>query len=83
MRALKLPAQVTSDHTLHLRLPDDISEGAAEVIVLLPEADEEEIEMAESRSLEEFLAASRVDQRFIRTKQEIDDYLRAERESWE
>ncbi len=83
MRALKLPAQVTSDHTLHLCLPDDISEGVAEVIVLLPEADEQDSEMAEAASLEEFLAAPRVDRRFIRSKQELDDCLRAERESWE
>jgi hypothetical protein len=33
-------------------------------------------------TLERFLAAPRVDRRFIRSKDEIDDYLRAERDCW-
>ncbi len=37
MRAVKLPAQVNRDHTLHLQLPEEIQEGPAEVIVLIPE----------------------------------------------
>lgn len=70
MRALKLPAQITSDHTLRLRLPEDISAGPA-------------IDVVESENLRDFLATPRVSTRFIRSKQEIDDDLRVERERWE
>jgi hypothetical protein len=37
MRAVKVEGRVQSDHTLRVRLPEDVEEGPAEVIVLLPE----------------------------------------------
>jgi hypothetical protein len=37
----------------------------------------------EPDGLEDFLSGPRVDGRFVRSKEEIDDYLRAERDSWE
>ena len=37
MRAIKLHGRVEKDHTLSIRLPEDITEGPAEVIVLVPE----------------------------------------------
>jgi hypothetical protein len=37
MRAIKLHSRVEKDHTLSLRLPEDVAEGPAEVIVLVPE----------------------------------------------
>ncbi len=37
MRAIKLYSRVEKDHTLSLRLPEDVAEGPAEVIVLVPE----------------------------------------------
>lgn len=82
MRAIKLKARVESDHTLRLELPEDVEEGTAEVIVLLEgrasTAD------TESRSgLAEFLSNSRVDPRYLRSKDEIDEDLLAERASWE
>ena len=83
MRAVKLPAQVTSDHTLLLQLPEDIGEGPAEVIVLVADREEGEPSQPQVGTLEEFLASPGVDRRFTRSKAEIDDYLRAERESWE
>ncbi|MCP3996964.1 MAG: hypothetical protein GY722_18170 [bacterium] len=83
MRAVKLPAQVNKDHTLHLQLPDEIGEGPAEVIVLVPESTAGAHSQPEEASLGDFLARPRVDSRFIRSKEEIDDYLREERESWE
>ena len=83
MRAVKLPAQVNKDHTLHLQLPEEIREGPAEVIVLVPEPTTGAPSQPEGASLKEFLARPRVDSRFIRSKEEIDDYLREERESWE
>jgi len=37
MRAIKLHSRIEKDHTLSLRLPEDVEEGPAEVIVLVPE----------------------------------------------
>ncbi len=37
MRALKFNSRVEKDHSLSLRLPEDVAEGPAEVIVLVPE----------------------------------------------
>ncbi len=37
MRAIKLHSRIEKDHTLSLRLPEDVTEGPAEVIVLVPE----------------------------------------------
>ena len=83
MRAVKLPAQIDEDHTLHLQLPEEIHEGPAEVIVLVPEPTASAQTQPERASLEDFLARPRVDSRFIRSKDDIDEYLREERESWE
>jgi hypothetical protein len=83
MRALKIPARVTHDHTLHLRLPEDVSEGPAEVIVLVPESDEDSPPETAAGSLDDFLASFEVDRRFIRSKEEIDEFVTEERESWE
>ncbi len=83
MRAVKLPARVNKDHTLRVQLPEEIREGPAEVIVLVSEPSDGDLSQPEGVSLEDFLARPRVDRQFIRSKEEIDDYLRAERESWE
>jgi hypothetical protein len=37
MRAIKLYSRVEKNRTLSVRLPDDVAEGPAEVIVLVPE----------------------------------------------
>jgi hypothetical protein len=83
MRAVKLAAQVTRDHTLHLELPEDVYEGPAEVIVLVPDADGTLAPRPGTGTLADFFAQSRVDSRFLRSKEEIDEALRAERDSWE
>ena len=83
MRAVKLPAQVNKDHTLHLQLPEEIHEGPAEVIVLVSEPVGSDSPQPESTSLDDFLSRPRVDDRFIRSKEEIDGFLREERDSWE
>lgn len=83
MRALKLAAQVESDHALGLELPEDVPEGPAEVIVLVPDRADAAPADPQTGSLAEFLNRPRVDPRFIRSKQEIDTHLRAERESWD
>jgi len=38
MRAIKLNSRIEKDRTLSVQLPDDVAEGPAEVIVLVPEA---------------------------------------------
>ena len=78
MRAIKLQTQVEKDHTLRLTLPEDVEEGPAEVIVLVPEAVERS-----RHTLADFLAHLSQSPRTIRSKEEIDQYLQEERESWE
>lgn len=80
---MKFTAEVDKDHTLRLELPEEIGEGPAEVIVLVADSDYRATTQARAGSLDDFLAEPQVAQRFIRSKEEIDDYLRAERASWE
>jgi hypothetical protein len=70
MRAIKLNTHVASDRTLRLQLPDDVDEGPAEVIVLVPDATGRR-----SHTLREFLDDLPHHRRQIRTKEEIDRYL--------
>ena len=78
MRAIKLQTQVEKDHTLRLKLPEDVEEGPAEVIVLVPEAAERP-----DHTLADFLARLSEHPPTLRSKEEIDRYLQEERESWE
>lgn len=78
MRAIKLNTHVAKDRTLLLKLPQDVQEGPAEVIVLVPERAEHP-----SHTLEDFLAGLSARPRRVRTKEEIDQYLEQERESWD
>ena len=82
MRAVELSARVSKDHTVHLRLPEEIGEGPAEVIVLVP-PDAEGSKRPSGPTLDDILDGPRVDARLIRSKEKIDADLRAERESWE
>lgn len=75
-----MKAVVGRDHTVHLKLPADVGEGPAEVIVLV---DERPSEAEPGGPLADFFARSPVDPRHERSKAEIDAYLRAERDSWE
>lgn len=77
MRAIKLQTHVAKDRTLHLQLPEDIQEGPAEVIVLVPEPAE-----SPAHTLRDFLAGLS-SRRQVRTKEEIDRYLEEERGAWE
>lgn len=78
MRAIKLNTHVASDRTLRLQLPDDVDEGPAEVIVLVPDATGRR-----SHTLQDFLVGLASRPRQLRTKEEIDRYLEQERESWD
>ncbi len=79
MRAIKLQGHVTRDHALHLQLPEDFEEGPAEVIVLVDRPGE----VARPDGLAEALAKAPDDSRYIRSKEEIDRELLAERDAWE
>lgn len=77
MRAIKLNAHVAKDRTLRLHLPQDVQEGPAEIIVLVPEGTERP-----THKIQDFLAGLSARPRRIRTKEEIDTYLEQERASW-
>lgn len=79
MRAIKLLAQVSPEHTLSLQLPVDVPPGMAEVIVLYPETPA----AGKPRSLEEFMQHLQEADIPRRTQEEIDRYLEEERNSWE
>jgi len=78
MRAIKLQTQVEKDHSLSIKLPEDVAEGPAEVIVLVPEPAERA-----GHSLEDFLRTLALDPRSVRSKEEIDRDLDRERETWD
>jgi hypothetical protein len=67
MRAIKLQTQIEKDHTLSVKLPEDVAEGPAEVIVLVPEPAERG-----SHTLSEFLRTLSQGPRKLRSKEEID-----------
>lgn len=81
MKAVKLAAEVV-DHRLDLQLPEDIDEGPVEIIVLVPDGGRAS-RRAKGWTVDEFLSRPRVDSRYIQSKEQIDDYLRQERGSWE
>jgi hypothetical protein len=84
MRAIKLQAQIGRDHMLHLQLPEDLNEGPAEVIVLIPEEKTAaQTTAGESAGLAKFLEKNRLDRRWVKSKEELDRYLADERDSWE
>ena len=78
MRAIKLQAHIERDHTVSLRLPEDVGEGPAEIIVLVPEP-----AAKPAHSLSDFLARLPHRSRRPRSKVEIDRYLEQERQSWD
>lgn len=74
MRAIKLHSRVEKDHTLSLRLPEDVAEGPAEVIVLVPE-DREQSGRPLADDLDQIaLHCSRLPVRDPRTPDEILGY---------
>jgi hypothetical protein len=79
MRAIKLQTHVDRDHIVRLKLPEDVQEGPAEVIVLVPEAASD----LSRPSLGDFLSHLALRPRKTRSKEEIDRDLEQERASWE
>jgi hypothetical protein len=82
MRTIRRQARVSKDHTLVVRLPDDVEEESlAEVIVRLPLADGHARDSG--KSLSGFLASLPRRRRRIIGKGEIDRQLAIERKSWD
>ena len=79
MRAIKMTASISAEHTLSLKLPAGVPVGMVEVIVLYSEAPATD----KPRTLEEFTQRSQEVDIPCRTKEEIDRYLEEERNSWE
>ena len=77
MRALKLNGRISHDHTLRVSVSPEVPEGPAEVIVLLPEESQEP-----DGTLRDFLGRLAQHPRKVRSKDEIDRALAAERASW-
>jgi hypothetical protein len=77
VRAVKLKGRVEPDHTLRVRLPEDVGEGPAEVIVLLPER------TGTKPSLPAVLTSLQDASRHRRRKAEIDQALEEERAAWD
>jgi hypothetical protein len=79
MQAIKLTTYIDKNHRLELDLPDDLPEGAAEVIVLIPDAPEP----AGGESLRDFFNALDAAPRPGMGKEEIDRYIEEVRNSWD
>ena len=79
MRAIKLEGHINSDRTLHLSLPEGVSEGPAEVIVLV-----EEGPVANGREdLKGFLRGLRRNITEKKSWEEIQAIIEEERNSWD
>jgi hypothetical protein len=71
MRAIKLHAQISAEHTLNLQLPADVPPGMAEVIVLVPVPEP----VNKPDDLQAFMEWLDQQPRHIRSKEEIDRYI--------
>ena len=79
MRAIKTVGRVGADGTLSVCLPSGVPEGPAEVIVLLPDREPG----AGDGTLHAFLEDLRQGERRVRSKEDIDRSLAAERSDWD
>lgn len=74
MRSIKLHGYIEKDHTLNLRLPEDVAEGPVEVIVLVPENRERSVRPLADELDKIALHCSRLPVRDSRTPDEILGY---------
>lgn len=82
MRAIELQAEITKDHELRVKLPEDVAAGSARVIVLLEEPEGAARQSAAQKKMRDFF--QRLDEKKVneRTADEIDLVLENERNSW-
>jgi hypothetical protein len=78
MKALKLNVVIGRDRRVVLDVPEDIEEGPAEVVLLVPEGPERQPRSNLEEHVARLIARSR-----SRTVEDIDTELKAERESWD
>jgi len=79
VQAFRLYGNVTPDHKLEIELPNTVQEGPAEVIVFT----QEHAQKGEQATFESFLHNLKASPRRIKSKEEIDLYLKTEQNSWE
>lgn len=82
MRAIKLTGYIGSNHRLELDLPEDMPEGSAEVIVLIPESSSD-TPHDPRRYLEDFFRDLDTSDRPHLSSEDIDRYLENERAGWD
>jgi hypothetical protein len=79
MQAIKLTTYIDKNHRLELDLPDDLPEGAAEVIVLVQDSPKP----ASEESLRDFFKRLDAAPRPDMGKEEVERYIEAARNSWD
>lgn len=79
MQAIKLSTYIGKNHRLELDLPEDLPEGAAEVIVLVTDAPKP----AGEESLRDFFRALDALPRPAMGREDIDRYIDETRNSWD
>ena len=79
MHAVKLQVVVPENRELRITLPPEVSPGAAEVIILVPEP---ELKGSNIEAILRLVEEWRKSHPGHRSKEEIDQYLQEERASW-
>jgi len=79
MQAIKLTTYIDKNHRLELDLPDDLPEGAAEVIVLVQDSPKP----ASEESLRDFFKRLDASPRPRMSAEAIDRYIEETRNSWD
>jgi hypothetical protein len=83
MKAIELETEITEDHTIHLKLPNQVRPGRARIIVLYETDDDARREFEyRSGNLDDFLA-SLPRNTPGRDRNEIATQIEAERASWD
>jgi len=79
MKAVKLEGHVTKNHKLNLTVPEDVNTGPVEVILLVPEKEEN----GKTQNIKSFLKQLSKSKTARLSKEEIDQSLANERNGWD
>jgi hypothetical protein len=83
MKAIELEAEITADHAIHLKLPNEVRAGRARIIVLYETDEDAQADIHRTQgNMDDFLATL---PRNIpgRNREEIAATVEAERASWD
>ena len=84
MQAYQFEQYVSPSHRVSVELPPDAPTGSAKIIVLFPEQQNpSESPKPKFANMAEFAAWLQTQPPTGRTTEEIDNYIREERDSWE